>query len=113
MIWQSIIEILKTEKIPAYPPGVKTGKCTFPYVVVKPLNGSQYQNYSSTVQYYDILCYAKTISELENICKQAKGGMEKIAPTIKPTYIQSEPFFDSDIEAWMSSMTYRNFKKII
>lgn len=38
--------------------------------------------------------------------------MKKLAFTIMPTYDVTEAFFDEELQAWMKSVTYRNYQKI-
>lgn len=111
--WKNMITSLKEDGISAYAPGAKTGECVSPYVVVKPLNSMRYQNFSSTVDYYDVLCYAKTVSGVLELKTQVKQVLKTLEPSVGTTYTETEPFYDETVHAWMSSMMYQNYKKII
>lgn len=95
-----------------FAPGTHKGTCKEPYVVVKKLTTSKFLNYSSTICYYDILCYGRTFSECEELTKKLQDTMKKLAFTIMPTYDVTEAFFDEELQAWMKSVTYRNYQKI-
>lgn len=95
-----------------FAPGAHKGSCTEPYVVVKKLADSRYLEYSSTITYYDVLCYGRTFSECEYFTEKVKESMKGLTFTVMPTYDITEAFFDEDVGAYMKSITYRNYKKI-
>lgn len=105
---------LKKRGFEVYLSGIKTGECTSKYVVVKESVMSQVPNRSSVVQYYDVLCYVpqNTPSQLALFLDEAAECMKGLQPMIMPTYQRTEPFFDDSVKAYMSSMTYRNYRKI-
>ena len=94
--------------------GQKVGECVSPYAVVRQSTSSKVAGISSTVTYYDVLCYvpAGHVSELDPYIETVKDAMKELAPMITPTYVQTAPFRDDDIGAYMSSVQYKNYRKI-
>lgn len=112
---QDIYLRLKDEGFDTYFPAQKVGECTKPYVVVRDATTSRVSGISSTVTYYDILCYVPggQYSELEPFVESVKDAMRVLDPMIKPTYTQTQSFYDEKINAHMISVQYRNYRKIV
>ncbi len=112
---QDIYHHLKANKFRVYFPAQKLGECTAPYVVVKDMEGTQFLDYSSTVQYYDILCYIpkEQFSTIEPFVDSVKQAMKGLSPMIKPTYTQTGSYYDDTVKAHMVSIQYKNYRKII
>lgn len=111
---QDIYLLLKSEGYEVYFPGQKVGACTSNYVVVKQSNTSQVNNLSTTITYYDILCYVPRDypALLQPFMDRVKSSMRKLWPMICPTYSETGPIFDNEVEGYMSSVMYRNYKYI-
>ena len=111
---QDIYLHLKNEGFEVYFPAQKVGECTSPYVVVRDATTSKYLNYSSTVTYYDLLCYIPKdhFSELEPFVERVKESMKGLVPMILPAYTQSQSYYDDFVKAHMISVLYKNYRKI-
>lgn len=112
---QDIYLHLKEQGFEVYFPAQKVGECLSPYVVVKDATTSQYLDYSSTVTYYDLMCYTPKdhFSGLEPFVESVKMAMKKLVPMIKPTYSQTQSYYDDSVKAHMISVQYKNYRKII
>ena len=112
---QDISLHLKEQGFEVYFPAQKVGECLSPYVVVKDATTSKYLEYSSTVTYYDIMCYTPKdhFSELEPFVESVKVAMKGLVPMIKPTYSQTQSYYDDSVKAHMISVQYKNYRKII
>lgn len=112
---QDIYLHLKEQGFEVYFPAQKVGECLSPYVVVKDATTSKYLEYSSTVTYYDILCYSPKdhFSELEPFVESVKVAMKGLVPLIKPTYSQTQSYYDDSVKAHMISVQYKNYRKIV
>lgn len=111
---QDIYLHLKNDGFEVYFPAQKVGECISPYVVVRDATTSKYLDYSSTVTYYDLLCYIPKdhFSQLEPFVEEVKGSMKKLVPMILPTYTQTQSYYDDSIKAHMISVLYKNYRKI-
>lgn len=112
---QDIYLHLKKKGFEVYFPAQKVGECLSPYVVVKDATTSQYLEYSSTVTYYDLMCYIPKdhFSNLEPFVESVKVAMGELVPMIKPTYSQTQSYYDDSVKAHMISVQYKNYRKII
>ena len=112
---QDIYLHLKEQGFEVYFPAQKVGECLSPYVVVKDATTSRYLEYSSTVTYYDIMCYIpkEHFSELEPFVESVKVAMKGLVPLIKPTYSQTQSYYDDSVKAHMISVQYKNYRKIV
>lgn len=112
---QDIYLHLKEQGFEVYFPAQKVGECLSPYVVVKDATTSKYLEYSSTVTYYDLMCYIPKdhFSELEPFVESVKVAMKGLVPMIKPTYSQTQSYYDDSVKAHMVSVQYKNYRKIV
>lgn len=112
---QDIYLHLKEKGFEVYFPAQKVGECLSSYVVVKDATTSQYLQYSSTVTYYDIMCYIPKdhFSDLEPFVEEVKLAMKDLIPMIKPTHSQTQSFYDDSVKGHMISIQYKNYRKII
>ena len=112
---QDIYLHLKKQGFEVYFPAQKVGECLSPYVVVKDATTSKYLEYSSTVTYYDLMCYTPKdhFSELEPFVESVKVAMKGLVPMIKPTYSQTQSYYDDSVKAHMVSVQYKNYRKIV
>lgn len=111
---QDIYSHLKSKGFDVYFPAQKVGECTSPYVVVKDMVTTKLTNFSSTITYYDIMCYVpkNAFSKLAPYVESVKEAMKEMVPMIKPTYTETPSFYDDTIDAHMSSIEYRNVRYI-
>lgn len=109
---KDIYLLLQSEGFEVYFPGQHVGSCTSEYLVVKQSNTTQKNGLSTSVTYYDILCYEprKYPAELEVLVGRVKESMRKLWPMICPTYNETAPYFDNEVGGYMTSITYRNYR---
>ena len=112
---QDIYLHFKEKVFEVYFPAQKVGECLSLYVVVKDATTYQYLQYSSTVTYYDIMCYIPKdhFSDLEPFVEEVKLAMKDLVPMIKPTHSQTQSFYDDSVKGHMISIQYKNYRKII
>lgn len=110
-----IYKHLEGQGFSVYFPAQKVGECTSPYVVIRVAPSSQYQGLSTTINYYDLLCYVPRdhYSQLEPFLDSVKNSMREMYPMIRPTYTQTQSYYDESVKGHMSSIQYKNYKKII
>lgn len=111
---QDIYVHLKNKGFDVYFPAQHIGECTSPYVVVRGATNTQFRDYSSVVQYYDLLCYVPKdhYSELYPFLDSVKTAMKEMVPMIKPAYMDTEAYYDDEVKGHMVSTQYRNFRKL-
>lgn len=111
--WERIYDHLNSSSLEVYPPGVKQGACTSPYVVVKDDGSAQYRDYSSNINYYSVLCYVpkNEYSKMNNFVASVERAMKELEPTIMPTHQKTTSFYDDGYKAFMVSVMYRNYSK--
>ena len=110
-VWQKCMDVLKENKVEAYPPATKEGECLREYVVLKQDGGSQYQTFSSEVQYYTFLLYVPR-TKYASLAFFKEKVKEVIAtdlyPLLMPTGLETPDFYDDSVKAYMVSIQYRN-----
>lgn len=111
---QDIYLRLVEDGFETYFPGQHVGACTSNYVVVRQSTTAKKAQLSTTVTYYDILCYVPRDypANLQPFMDRVKASMKKLWPMICPTYEETAPFFDNEVGGYMSSVIYRNYKYI-
>ena len=112
--WQDIFLHLKQKGYEVYPPGVKTGECTSPYVVVKNDGGYKHANFSSNRDMYAIMCYVPRgqYSKLEPMVAKLEGDMKELEPMILPYGQKLPSYYDDTYKAHYITVEYENYKKI-
>ena len=105
---------LKIKGIEVYLPAIKTGEAKTKYVVVKDQGSEQFEDYSSTRNVLDVMCYVpqNKYSELFTYVDEVKEIMKELKPMIKPTYSDTPAFYDDTIKGWMVSVEYVFYKKL-
>lgn len=105
---------LKANGIDVYSPGIKTGECKAPYVVVKDAGASKMTSFSSMNHYYDILIYvpARNYSKLEPYVNEIKKLMTELKPTFREAGQETEAFYDDTNKSHMISVMYKNYRKL-
>lgn len=112
VVFDLIMSTLKEANIaPVYALGAHRGSVDGKTIVVKPESGVQYMNYSTTVRYFDVLCYGRTASEAVELSDQVRAAMEVLKFTVMPTYTTNMPYWDSTSHGWQISVVYRNYAK--
>lgn len=111
--WQDIFIKLKEKGIEVYPPEVKTGECTRPYVVVKSAGRATPAEVSSSQDLYDLMCYVpgKEYSKLEGFVDSVEESMDELFPMIRSNHFRTASFYDDMVKAHMVSTQYVNWKK--
>lgn len=111
---QDIFLRLKKAGFAVYFPAQKQGECTSPYVVVKEVTESKVFAFSSTITYFELLCYVPKdhYSTLAPFVKSVAEAMKGLVPMIMPTYEGTDPFYDDEVKGHMVSIQFRNYKKI-
>lgn len=109
-----IVVYLQNQGFDVYLPGKHQGECIEPYVVVRTGVTTQFNQFSSTVTYYDVMCYVPgaTPSQLDTFVEEVKTSMKGLAPMIRPTYEISEAYYDDSVKGHMRSITYINYRKV-
>lgn len=112
---QDIFLHLQDKGFDVYFPAHKVGQCTEPYVVVRDATTSLVAGTTSTVTYYDILCYVPGLQfeRLEPFVDSVKVAMCDLNPIVRPTYNQTQSFYDNTVDAHMISVQYKNYRKIV
>lgn len=111
--WEDIFKQLEGSGFDVYSPGIKTGDCTAPYVVVAIGSSVEHTSFSTDIDLYSVMCYVpkQAYSKLEPLVHSVEESMAKLAPMILP-YGQRQPsFYDDTVKAHMVSITYKNYKK--
>lgn len=112
--WQDIHAHLTSKGYDVYPPGVKVGECTKPYIVVKNDGGYRHANFSSMRDMYAIMCYVPKgqYSKLEPMVNNVKKDMKELKPMIFEYGEQQPSYYDDTCKAHYISIEYENYKKI-
>lgn len=110
-MWERIFNHLKQQGIDVYPPATHQGECKSRYAVLKESGSSQFNTFSTEVQYYNLLCYVPKdeYTSLKRFVKECEGIMGGLAPMIMPTGLKTPDFYDDSIKAHMVSIQYRNY----
>ena len=103
--------LIEADIAPVYALGAHKGIIDGKVIIVEPGSATQYMNYSTTVQYYQVACYGRTASEVVELLDEVQEAMKGLMFTVMPTYMQNIPYYDSNVKAWQISGTYRNFVK--
>ena len=84
--WEVIFQHLENGGVEVYPPGVKTGECTSPYVVLKHGDVSRRAGRSMEQAEYDLLLHIpkEEYGELEGFLQKIRAIMKGLSPLIKP-----------------------------
>lgn len=112
--WQDIFKTLEKSGFKVFSPGMKTGECTFNYIVVKNDGSSKHTSFSTDIDLYAIMCYVPKdkYSSLEPFVQEVKKVMKELEPMIKPYGSQTPSFYDDSLKSHMISIEYKNYKKL-
>lgn len=111
--WEDIYNKLKQRGYDVYSPGIKTGDCTAPYVVVTIGSSTEHTSFSTNVDLYNVLCYVpkQSYSKLEPFVLGVEAVMEELKPMLLQYGQRQTSFYDDQIKAHMVSIQYKNYKK--
>ena len=112
--WEDIFMQLKNSGFDVYSPGIKTGDCIAPYVVVAIGSSVEHTSFSTNIDLYSVMCYVpkQAYSKLEPYVHSVEKAIAELAPMILP-YGQRQPsYYDDTVKAHMVSITYKNYKKM-
>lgn len=109
-----IIVYLKNQGFDAYLPGKHQGECVSEYIVVRTGVTTQVNNFSSTVTYYNVMCYVPqaTPSRLDEFVDEVITSMKGLAPMIRPTHEITEAYYDDSVKGHMKNIMYLNYRKL-
>lgn len=104
---------LQSHGYEVYFPGQKTTECLKPYVVIKDEGLTQFQQFSSDIRLYAIMCYVpyRGFSHLETMVDEVKDVMKALFPMFVSTRFETPSFYDDAVNAYMVSIQYRVAKK--
>lgn len=110
--WKDIYNHLKGAGFAVYSPAQHKGECTSPYVVVRDAGTSPYQQFTSTVTLYELLCYVPgdKYSTLGDYAESVKASMKGLWPMITPMGYETAPFYDDTVKAHMTAIQYQNLR---
>lgn len=112
VVFDLIMKTLKDANIAeVYALGAHRGSVDGRTIVVKPESAVQYMNLSTTIRYFDVMCYGRTASEAVQLMDEANAVMETLKFTVMPTYTTNSPYWDNTSHGWMISTVYRNYAK--
>ena len=111
--WKDIYRHLKSNGFDVYAPDQKEGYCLEPYIVIKSREVVRLETVSSNEAMYDILLYVpkNRFSFVEEYVLQVIEAMDKLFPMIREAGTQTEPFYDDDVQGYMVSIQYSNYRK--
>lgn len=111
--WEDIFECLESSGFEVYSPGIKTGDCTAPYVVITLGSSTEHTSFSTNVDLYSVMCYVpkQAYSTLEPFVRSVENALQALEPMIL-SYGQRQPsYYDDAFKAHMVSIMYKNYKK--
>lgn len=114
--WQDLYLFLKNKGYDVYPPAVKVGECTEPYLVIKNDGAYKHVNFSTDRDMYAIYCYVPKLrySELEPLVQKVKRDMRELYPMFQSYDGQQLPsYYDDEVKAHYIGIEYENYKKVL
>lgn len=111
---QDIYLHLQSKGFEVYMPETKIGECKAPYIVVKNDGSSEHASFSTDVDLYAIMVYVpkQAYSKLEPLTMAVKAAMKELRPMIVPYGSQTSSYYDDGAKAHMTSIEYKNYKKL-
>lgn len=112
--WEKMNKKLLDNGIETYSPSTKVGECDSPYVVIKEDGSSKYQQLSTAIDYYSVMCYVPqdSYSQLAPYVMKVQEILHELQPEIVCTNDKTPSFYDDTNKSHMISVMYRNFKKL-
>lgn len=111
VVYDFIFDLLTENGFRVFAPDTHKGECVEDYLVLKESTVTRYNNYSSQIVLYDIMCYAKNYTDCLKLKDKVRQTMTKAKYTVVPTDNETSAFFDDDVKGYMTSVEYRNFRK--
>lgn len=105
-LWEKAYNHLISKGYEVYPPDTKKGLCQSDYLIFKLAESLQYGELSTVKQNYDVLCYSKSYTGVLKLADRVRVDMAELVPFLFPTGEEQAPFFDQNVEAFMSSIAY-------
>lgn len=111
--WEDIFDCLEENGFKVFPPGIATGECKAPYVVVKNDGSTSHSSFSTDVALYAVMCYVpkQAYSKLEPLVQNVKKTLKKLEPMISQYGNEAPSYYDDSVKAHMISIEYKNYKK--
>lgn len=111
--WEDIFDQLKKSGFDVYSPGIKTGDCTSPYVVVAIGSSTEHTSFSTNIDLYSVMCYVpkQAYSKLEPLVRSVEESLKELVPMILPYGQKTPSYYDDTVKAHMVSIMYKNYKK--
>lgn len=111
---QDLYRHLKKCGYDVYFPGIKSGECKDPYIVIKNDGGTKHSSFSSNVDLYSVMCYVpkQSYSTLEPMVQEVKECMKQLVPIFHPQGQETPSYYDDSVKAHMVSIEYKNYKKL-
>ena len=96
-----------------FPPATKSGRLKEWIVVMKKNQQTSLSNSKGGWLYFDIMCYVDkgSIIPLDGLMERAKSALKK-KKGIEFTGIETQDFFDNELEAFMNSFEIRIPKEV-
>ena len=95
-----------------FPPSTKSGKLNKWIVVMKKNQQPSLSSSKGGWLYYDIMCYVdnNSILPIDNLMEQAKKAVRSIG--VELTGVETQDFYDTELEAFMTSFEVRFPKEV-
>lgn len=112
-LWQKIYLHLKKLGYEVYSPGQKREKCQSSYVVIKENGTFRVAGNVAGYKLFDIIIYHPigNYSTMEFYVENIKEDIENLAELI-PTGNETPSIVDDVVQAYTTSITYKQFKKL-
>lgn len=97
-----------------YPPATKSGKLNEWIVVMKKNQRPSLSSSKGGWLYFDIMCYVDSgsIIPLDGLMERAKDALKKNGKEIEFTGVETQDFYDTELEAFMNSFEIRIPKEV-
>ena len=109
---KKILNCLKDADIKVYPPGVKKGICTFPYVVLEQAQAVAEKPHKSDKIIFNITALAPvgSYSDFLTLIENVRDAMSYLHPEIKFSLIDNE-FIDKNFIAYSTAIKFFALKR--
>lgn len=110
-VYKYIFDLLEQSGFNVFAPNTHKGECRENYLVLKETNTGRYNNYSTQIVLYDIMCYAKNYTACLALKEKVRKTMLQARYSVMPTGNETPAFFDDSVKGYMASIEYRNYRK--
>lgn len=113
-IFKDMYDLLKSNNIDTYFPGMHKGPCVNKYVVVRDAGKVKIGTFSSYDTICELLLYVPEDSygDIEEFQVQINEIVKQAGTRFKPTYSQQPVYYDDEKHAWMCGVEYLVHVKI-